>query len=64
MAYCGQESCDGIPGADLDWFKIQEDSFADGHWPTERINYDTNHTWSFNLPTDLRSGKYLVRHEL
>lgn len=62
MASCGG-SCDGVPAGDLDWFKINEVGYTDG-WPTDDLLPSNEYTQSFNLPTDLPGGAYLLANHM
>ncbi|WWC91508.1 uncharacterized protein L201_006454 [Kwoniella dendrophila CBS 6074] len=62
MAACPDTGCDGVDAANLKWFKIAEDTFDGSKWPTDTVVSTLD--WTFKIPTDLKSGPYLVRHDL
>lgn len=64
MALCPGDSCDGVPAGDLDWFKIGEEGFTNGQWPNDRLLPSNNWAQSFNLPTDLPGGNYLLANHM
>ncbi|KAG8928756.1 hypothetical protein FRC02_006503 [Tulasnella sp. 418] len=48
----------------LKWFKIQEEGlYADGTWATDKL-YDQKGKWSFQIPSCIPPGNYLLRAEL
>ncbi|KAJ9104257.1 hypothetical protein QFC19_004074 [Naganishia cerealis] len=63
MANCGG-SCGGIPGGDLDWFKIGQEGYHDGKWPNDRLLPSNKWAQHFTLPTNLPSGNYLVANHM
>lgn len=62
MAACPESGCDGVDATSLDWFKIAEDVYENGVWGSSKISDSLEYT--FSIPTDLRSGNYLVRHDV
>jgi hypothetical protein len=63
MAKC-PGSCDGVPAGDLDWFKIGQEGYVDGQWPTDRILPSNEYAQSFTLPTNLPGGNYLLANHM
>ncbi|WRT70441.1 uncharacterized protein IL334_007439 [Kwoniella shivajii] len=62
MAACPSTGCDGVDASSLQWFKIAEDTFDGSKWPSDTIV--STLAWTFNIPTELAAGAYLVRHEI
>jgi len=49
----------------LEFFKITEDTVdAQGVWANVRMMDKTNMTWTATIPTDIKPGTYVLRHEL
>ncbi|RVD84282.1 uncharacterized protein DFL_006043 [Arthrobotrys flagrans] len=46
-----------------DWFKIQELNYVNGKWANEVVAANAG-KFSFNLPSNLASGEYLLRSEM
>ncbi|ODN83049.1 hypothetical protein L202_01274 [Cryptococcus amylolentus CBS 6039] len=65
MAKCPNDNCSKVDATTLDWFSIAQHNYdADTQqWPTDVLGAN-GLQWSFNLPTDLPSGAYILRHEL
>ncbi|KAL2157082.1 hypothetical protein VTH06DRAFT_7038 [Thermothelomyces fergusii] len=70
MAYCGSEptSCSSFNGTGKHWFKIAEagllsGTMREGVWAQKEM-ISNNYTWTVTIPEQLRSGAYLIRHEL
>lgn len=63
MAKCGQ-TCDGLPGGDLDWFKIAQEGYHDDEWPTDRLLPSNQWASKCTLPTNLPAGNYLFAHHM
>ncbi|KAK1751082.1 glycosyl hydrolase family 61-domain-containing protein [Echria macrotheca] len=50
---------------DLSFFKIAEDTVdAAGVWANVRMMDQTNRTWTATIPADIKSGTYIIRHEI
>lgn len=62
MAACPAAGCDGVDAASLDWFKISEHTNDGSKWASDTIVSTLK--WSFDIPSDLAAGPYLVRHEI
>ncbi|KAL2148254.1 hypothetical protein VTH82DRAFT_2402 [Thermothelomyces myriococcoides] len=70
MAYCGSEpaSCSSFNGTGNHWFKIAEagllsGTIHEGVWAQKEM-ISNNYTWTVTIPEQLKSGAYLIRHEL
>lgn len=48
---------------DLKWTKIQADGFANGEWAAKAMIADNN-TFPVTVPSSLKAGKYVFRHEI
>lgn len=46
------------------WFKVDEAGLEDGKWAATDIMIANNNTWTWQVPSDLAAGNYLVRHEM
>lgn len=46
--------CNGDKDMDLDWFKISESVEHNGDWAAKTVI--TTGQWSFDIPTDIKSG--------
>ncbi|KAL1721695.1 glycoside hydrolase, partial [Schizophyllum commune] len=49
---------------DAVWFKVDEAGLEDGKWAATDIMIANNNTWTWQVPSDLAAGNYLVRHEI
>jgi hypothetical protein len=58
MSYCG-ETCQGVPSASLDWFKISEEGWTGIDWISNDITNRPGHDRSFTIPADLAPGSVL-----
>jgi hypothetical protein len=47
----------------LKFFKMAEQGLENGFWATDSM-ISHNHTWTTQIPGDIKSGKYILRHEL
>ena len=56
MAYCGPDTCQGIPSASLDWFKISEEGWTGADWVSNDITNRPGHDRTFTIPADLAPG--------
>ncbi|KAI1759580.1 lytic polysaccharide monooxygenase [Hypoxylon sp. FL1150] len=50
-------------GVGAGWFKIDERDYVDGHWANEIVS-NAGGNYTFKLPTNLKSGDYLLRSEM
>ncbi|KAF3901981.1 Endoglucanase-4 [Orbilia brochopaga] len=63
LADCNGD-CTTAVGSELNWFKIDEAGFlADGTWAAEKL-IKNNNTWTVTLPSKIKNGQYLMRHEI
>jgi hypothetical protein len=49
--------------ADLKFFKIDAAGYEDGKWGAEKL-IANNQTWSVTIPETIKSGQYVLRHEI
>ncbi|KAG8905186.1 GMP synthase (glutamine-hydrolyzing) [Tulasnella sp. 403] len=66
MAACAGSSCDSTNSASVKWFKIAEQglisgTLAAGQWANGILM--ANLKWPAKIPTNLKSGPYLIRYE-
>ena len=52
------------PGEDAVWFKIDEARYDNGKWAATDVLINQNSTWPVTIPSSLKAGQYLVRHEI
>ncbi|KAL0577320.1 hypothetical protein V5O48_004676 [Marasmius crinis-equi] len=67
MAKC-PGSCTSADTSQLDWFKIDEaglisGDIRSGDWAMADL-VANNNTWTSTIPASLKSGEYMIRHEL
>ncbi|KAF7345557.1 hypothetical protein MVEN_01574400 [Mycena venus] len=63
LASCGSESCEKFDASGAKWFKIDEQGLlADGTWAQAKL--DNGSPASVTLPSNLKAGNYLLRHEI
>ncbi|KZT30031.1 lytic polysaccharide monooxygenase [Neolentinus lepideus HHB14362 ss-1] len=55
---------DSPTGSDVIWFKIDEAGYEDGKWAATEILSSQNSTWTVTIPSALKAGQYLIRHEI
>lgn len=55
----------GMKPQDVKFFKIDENSYnpRTHDWGTDLL-IKQNNTWTVRIPSDIKPGKYVVRHEL
>lgn len=65
MASCGTSCTSPTFNVSIaPFFKIAEDGLrSDGTWASDEF-LANNSTWTFKVPTDLKDGYYVVRHEM
>jgi len=64
LAACSGDCSDVSDPTTLDWFKIDEAGlYSDGTWASDKLIADDN-TWTFSLPSSIKAGNYVMRHEL
>ncbi|KAF8344949.1 glycoside hydrolase family 61 protein J [Amanita rubescens] len=63
MASCGSTTCDQYDPTNAEWFLIdRQGQYANGTWVQATINQ--GNSVSVQIPTNLASGNYMVRHEI
>ncbi|PVH97502.1 lytic polysaccharide monooxygenase [Periconia macrospinosa] len=63
MAKCPDTGCNGyMPGTDAVWFKIQEEGLSGKTWASQAL-MKSPALAKYTIPTCLKPGYYLVRHE-
>ena len=63
MAACGAD-CSNVVAASRIWFKIDEAGVdVDNHWASIWLS-EGGSRWTVALPKALKSGRYLIRHEI
>ncbi|KAJ7622124.1 glycoside hydrolase, partial [Roridomyces roridus] len=63
LASCGSGSCTDFDASEAKWFKISEQGQdASGAWAQAKL--DDGSPASFTLPSNLKAGNYLLRHEI
>ncbi|KAK6523222.1 hypothetical protein TWF694_006114 [Orbilia ellipsospora] len=63
LADCGGD-CTTAVGSQLNWFKIDEAGLMpDGTWAADAL-IKNNNTWTVTLPSKIKNGQYLMRHEI
>lgn len=67
MASCGDD-CSTVDKTTLEWFKINEAGLIDGSTSPGTYASDNlisnNYTQTFTIPSTLKAGNYVVRHEI
>jgi len=64
MAACPGTDCTSVSDpTTLDFFKINEGGYSDGTWASETL-IANNNSWTVTIPSDLKAGAYLMRHEI
>ncbi|KAI0396272.1 glycoside hydrolase [Xylariaceae sp. FL0594] len=63
MLYGPVDSAAKATGIGAGWFKIDEQDYVGGKWANE-IMEAVNMTHTFKLPSNLKSGEYLLRSEM
>ncbi|RPD58202.1 glycoside hydrolase [Lentinus tigrinus ALCF2SS1-7] len=63
MASCGSGGCTSFDHSNAEWFKIEESGLrSDGTWAMADLAAGKSAT--ITLPSNIKSGEYLIRHEL
>lgn len=62
LAKCNGNCEDNDPSS-LSYFKIDEKGWENGKWASDEL-IANNNSWTVTLPSDISSGKYIIRHEL
>ncbi|TDZ14194.1 Endoglucanase-4 [Colletotrichum orbiculare MAFF 240422] len=63
LAPCGDD-CATVDKASLSFFKIAEKGYDGGKWASDEISSATNFTYTTTIPSDVKPGKYVWRHEI
>ncbi|KAM0354375.1 hypothetical protein ACHAPU_001419 [Fusarium lateritium] len=64
LASCGASGCDKVDKTDLKFFKIDEAGMnADGSFASDDLIANSN-SWEVEIPTSLKPGNYVLRHEI
>jgi len=64
LAACSGDCSDVSDPTTLEWFKINEAGlYSDGTWASDKLIADDN-TWTLSLPSSIKAGNYVMRHEL
>ncbi|KAJ6531376.1 glycoside hydrolase family 61 protein [Mycena vulgaris] len=68
MASCGSTDCTSFDSSKAKWFKIAQvgriPGDSDGNWFQNRIFETDNTPANVTLPTNIKPGAYLIRHEI
>ncbi len=63
MASCGSAGCKNFDHSQAEWFKIEQDGLrSDGTWAMQDLYEGKSAT--VKLPSNIKPGEYLIRHEL
>ncbi|KAI0630388.1 glycosyl hydrolase family 61-domain-containing protein [Trametes polyzona] len=62
MASC-KGDCTKFDATKAQWFKIDAAGYSNGKWASAQL-IDNGFKWTSTIPSQLQSGKYLVRHEI
>ncbi|KAF8601094.1 glycoside hydrolase [Ceratobasidium sp. AG-I] len=52
------------PGTSAVWFKIAEQGLVNGKWAATDILTANKSIYTFKIPSTLKAGQYLIRHEI
>ncbi|EPS44425.1 hypothetical protein H072_1590 [Dactylellina haptotyla CBS 200.50] len=63
LAECPQSRCAQAIGARLNWFKIDQAGLSGRVWATDILQRQGK-SYTIQLPTNIRNGQYLMRHEM
>lgn len=63
MAACGSDDCSTADPTTLDFFKIDEAGYTDGTWASDTL-IANNNSRTVTVPSDIKPGGYIIRHEL
>ncbi|KAI5776401.1 putative endoglucanase/cellulase [Geopyxis carbonaria] len=63
MAACGSDDCSTADPASLSFFKIDEAGYTDGTWASDTL-IANNNSHTVTVPSDIKPGGYIIRHEL
>ncbi|CDO72529.1 Auxilliary Activities Family 9 protein [Trametes cinnabarina] len=62
MASCNGD-CSKFDVSDAKWFKIDAAGYSNGKWAATQL-IDNGYKWTSVIPSELKAGEYLVRHEI
>ncbi|KAK6349324.1 hypothetical protein TWF730_010073 [Orbilia blumenaviensis] len=65
LAECNGD-CSAVDSTKLQWFKIEEAGLLDAgknYWATD-LMMDQGDAWNIQLPKNIKSGNYVMRHEM
>ncbi|KAI0329410.1 hypothetical protein GY45DRAFT_1253005 [Cubamyces sp. BRFM 1775] len=62
MASCNGE-CQNFDVSGAKWFKIDAAGYSNGKWAATQL-IDNGFKWTSTVPSELKAGEYLVRHEI
>ncbi|WYZ41395.1 hypothetical protein EsH8_V_000290 [Colletotrichum jinshuiense] len=62
LASCGDD-CSTVDKATLEFFKIQEAGLSGSTWASDDL-IAANNSWTVTVPSTLKPGKYVWRHEI
>ncbi|KAF8650917.1 hypothetical protein AX16_005042 [Volvariella volvacea WC 439] len=63
MAKCSG-SCSSWKGdTGSPWFKIQQETYSNGEWPSDKLAKTPGFTYDVKIPRNIAPGEYLLRHE-
>ncbi|KAG9088427.1 Esterase/lipase/thioesterase, partial [Ceratobasidium sp. 392] len=52
------------PGTSAVWFKVAEQGLVNGKWAATDILLANKGIYTFKIPSTLKAGQYLIRHEI
>ncbi|KAF7980238.1 hypothetical protein HWV62_39367 [Athelia sp. TMB] len=65
MARAPSDITKWLPGTDAVWFKVAESGkTASGLWASTDILTADDSIYTFTIPSTLKAGQYIVRHEM
>ncbi|KAF9233580.1 glycoside hydrolase family 61 protein [Melanogaster broomeanus] len=64
MASCGSTTCDQYDSTDAEWFKIEETGLEPGDMTWYQQNIMDGGPANVTIPSTMKSGQYLIRHEI
>ena len=65
MAACPGGSCTNyMPGSAAVWFKVAQSGYSNGVWASTALESNPAALYSFKIPSTLKAGNYIVRHEI
>ncbi|KAI0645728.1 glycosyl hydrolase family 61-domain-containing protein [Trametes meyenii] len=62
MASCNG-NCENFATSNAKWFKIDQAGYSDGKWAATKL-IENGFKWTSTIPSELKAGEYLVRHEI